>query len=103
MNLQLNLLLNHLIFVIKFVECRKVADLTLFFFLIIILYVLKCFRGVTCPEVPSYTLMNKCTKFGAFMHYAHIIFLSHLKVSNSVAFVTSFVVVAVPGTGWQLQ
>ena len=67
-----------MIFVIKFVKCKKFIDVALFFFLIIISYVTKCFRGGTYPEIPSFTLMNKCTKFGAFIHYVHNISLSHL-------------------------
>ena len=49
-----------------------------YFSLIVIPYVRKCFRGGTYPENTSYTLVNNCTNFGAFIRYVPIIFLSHL-------------------------
>ena len=48
------------------------SDFAIFFSLIVISYVRKCFRGGTYPEITSYILVNNCEKFGAFVHYVPI-------------------------------
>ena len=46
-------------------EVIKFADDAIYLFIII--NVRNSFRGGTYPEITSYILVNKCTKFGAFI------------------------------------